>query len=212
MQIYAKNISDISIELPPGFLTGEFAKTSPIGRIPALDIDGDIIPESEVISEYLEEIYPEPSLLGSTPRETAQIRTVARIADIYVMNNMFMVLPQVRRSTRNEAIRDLLTKQVLRGVKALEHYIGDQGFAVGKRLTIADCTVVPALFLVDNVLPTLDVENPIPSRKKVAAYWAAIQSNEYASRTLVELHRGLAERRALTTKAKALESDRRAPP
>jgi glutathione S-transferase len=30
---------------------------------PVLDIDGDMMPESEVIAEYLEEIHPEPSLM-----------------------------------------------------------------------------------------------------------------------------------------------------
>jgi glutathione S-transferase len=122
---------------------------------------------------------------------------VSRLADIYLLNNMFMLAGQTRRSTRNEAVRDLLAGQVVRGAKALEHYIGDAGFAVGARLTIADCTLVPALFLIENVLPTVEVDDPIPGLPKVAAYWAAIQKNPHAARVLVELHRGLKERREL---------------
>ncbi|MFZ3007244.1 MAG: glutathione S-transferase family protein [Phenylobacterium sp.] len=205
MQIYAKGISDIAIELPPGFMTGEFSKTSPLARIPVLDLGGDIIPESEVISEYLEEIYPQNRLLGATPRETAAIRTVSRIADIYLMNNMFMLSGQGRASTRSADIVKLLSGQVIRGIKALEHYIGEDGFAVSGRLTMADCTLVPALFLVENVLPTVEVEDPIPASPKVAAYWAAIQKNEHAAATLVELYRGLAERRELIAKMAAKE-------
>ena len=198
MQIYAKGIEGIVLERPAGFGTTEWWKTSPIGRIPALELDdGDIIPESEVISEYLEEVYPTPRLLGATPRETAAIRTVSRLADIYLMNNMFMLSGQARKSTRNGGTRDLLAGQVVRGVGALEHYIGADGFAVAGRLTLADCTLVPALFLIQNVLPTVDVDDPIPAKPKVAAYWAAIQKNEHAARTLVELYRGLEERRAL---------------
>ena len=197
MQIYAKGITDIVIELPPSFRTGEFSKTSPIGRIPVLDIDGDIIPESDVIAEYLEEVYPTPSLLGAAPRERAAVRTVARIGDIYLMNNMFLCLPQGRRSSRNEGTRDLFVGQVKRGLGALEHYLSGGDFAVGSSLTLADCSLVPALFLIDNVITTFDVENPIPASPKVAAYWAAIQNNEHAARTLVELHRGLEERRAM---------------
>jgi glutathione S-transferase len=201
MQIYAKGL-DVALERPAGFGTAEWWKTSPIGRIPVLELDdGGLIPESEVIAEYLEEVYPTPRLLGSTPRETATIRTVSRLADIYLMNNMFMLGGQTRRSTRNEGVRDLLAGQVVRGVKALEHYLGDDGFAVCGRLTIADCTLVPALFLIENVIPTADVEDPIPGQPKVAAYWAAIQKNEYAARILVELHRGLAERREMIRKA-----------
>jgi len=197
MQIYAKGISGIVLERPPGFPGAGFAELNPLARIPALDLGGDIIPESDVIAEYLEEIYPTPSLLGATPRETAQVRTVARIGDIYLMNNIFMCLPQARRATRNDGIRDLLTGQVVRGLKALEHYIGEDGFAVGGRLSLADCALVPALFLIENVFETFDVPNPLPSCPKSAAYWAAIQTNEHAARTLIELHRGLEERRAL---------------
>src|SRR3990167_1139153 len=157
MQIYAKGISDIEIEAPPGFLTGEFHKVSPLARIPVLDLGGDLIPESEVISEYIEEIHPTPRLLGATARETAAIRTVSRIADIYLMNNMFMLAGQGRKSTRDQAVVDLLSGQVIRGIRALEHYIGTDGFAVSGRLTLADCTLVPALFLVENVIPTVGV-------------------------------------------------------
>ena len=203
MQIYAKAISDIEIELPQGFLTGEFHKTSPLARIPVLDLGGDVIPESEVISEYLEELYPQQPMLGATPRETAQIRTVSRIADIYLMNNMFMLGGQTRQSTRDAAVVALLSGQVIRGLKALEHYIGEDGFAVSGRLTMADCTLVPALFLIENVLPTVGVENPIAQSPKVAAYWAAIQQNEHAAKVLVELHRGLVERRELIAKMAA---------
>lgn len=203
MQIYAKGITDIPLARPEGFGTLDYWKTSPLGRIPALDLGGDIIPESEVIAEYLEELYPHPRLLGATPRENAQIRTVSRIGDIYLMNNIFMCLPQARRSTRNDGVRDLLTGQVKRAVGALEHYIGEDGFAVSGRLTLADCSLVPALFLIENVVPTFDVDDPLTSAPRVAAYWAAIRQNEHAARVLVELHRGLAERRAQTAAAKA---------
>ena len=65
MQIYAKGIDDITLERPAGFGTPEWWKTSPIGRIPVLELDdGELIPESEVIAEYLEEVFPTPRLLG----------------------------------------------------------------------------------------------------------------------------------------------------
>src|SRR5262249_2127616 len=91
MQIYAKGLTGIAIELPEDWGMPKFRERFPIGRVPVLDIDGDMVPESEVIAEYLEETYPEPSLLGGAPRETAHIRTLARIGDIYITNNTFML-------------------------------------------------------------------------------------------------------------------------
>lgn len=197
MQIYAKGISDIELVRPETFGTPQFRRDFPIGRIPILDIDGDMMPESEVIAEYLEEVHPEPSLLGATPRETAHIRTLARIGDIYIMNNMFLLSPQSRAKTRDQGIVDLLAGQVVRNVKALDRMIGTDGYACSGRLTMADCALVPALFLVENVLPTLEVADPIAANPRVADYWRAIQGNEHAARTLGELHRGLEERREL---------------
>ena len=196
MQIYAKGITDITLERPATFGTPKFREQNPIGRIPVLDIDGDLMPESDVIAEYLEQIYPEPSMLGATPRETAHIRTVARIGDIYLMNNMFMLAGQTY-GERNQGVIDLLAGQVLRNLKALDRINGRDGFACAGRLTMADCALVPALFLVENTLPATGVENPIPANPNVAAYWAAIQTNEHAAKTLAELHRGLEERREL---------------
>src|ERR1700728_2825795 len=91
MQIFAKGITDIVFELPENWGMPKFREIFPIGRVPVLNIDGDMMPRSEVIAEYLEEIYPEPSLLGTTPRETAHIRMLARVADIYIINNTFML-------------------------------------------------------------------------------------------------------------------------
>ena len=197
MQIYAKGITDIALERPATFGTPKFREDHPIGRIPVLDIDGDMMPESEVIAEYLEEIYPTPTMLGATPRETAHIRTVARIGDIYIMNNMFMLSPQSRAATRNQGIVDLLGGQVVRNIKALDKIIGTDGFACSGRVTMADCALVPGLFLVENVLPSVGMENPIGKNPNVAAYWAAIQTNAPAAKVLAELHRGLEERREL---------------
>lgn len=197
MQIYAKGLTDIVIERPTDFGMPSFRQRLPIGRIPVLDLDGDLMPESEVISEYLEEVYPQPSLLGATPRETAHVRTLARVGDIYLMNNMFMLSPQTRAASRNEGIVELLGGQVVRNVKALERMIGLDGYACCGRLTLADCALVPGLFLVENVLPATGLADPVPDNPNVAAYWASIKKQPAAARILAELHRGLEERREL---------------
>ena len=114
MQIYAMGITDIEFDLPTSFFRGKLSEVSPIGRIPVLQLEDGIIPESEVIAEYLDDLYPDRSLLGETPRMRADVRLISRIADTYLMNNIFMVLPQINRKTRVDAIRDLLIGQVNR--------------------------------------------------------------------------------------------------
>lgn len=204
MQIYAKGISDITFEQPTDWGMPKFREKFPIGRIPVLDIDGDTIPESEVIAEYLEDTHPEPSLLGTTPRKTAHIRMLARIGEIYLINNTFMLSRltgalsrRTPSAARNDGVTEQLVVELVRNLKALDRFIGKDGFACGGRITLADCALVPGLFFVETVLPAVGVDTPIPARANVAAYWAAIQKNEHAAKVLIELRRGVEERREM---------------
>src|SRR5947199_10716436 len=124
MQIYAKGIKDIIFELPDHWGMPKFRERFPIGRVPVLDIDGDLIPASEVIAEYLEEIYREPSLLRITPREAAHIRTLARIGDVYLMNNTLMLSRltgalgrQTPAAARDNSVTDQVAGELARNLK-----------------------------------------------------------------------------------------------
>ena len=44
---------------------------NPLGRVPVLEEDTLVLPESVVIMEYLEERYPEPALLPADPAQRA---------------------------------------------------------------------------------------------------------------------------------------------
>ena len=55
----------------------------PHGRVPVLDEEGWILPESAVIAEYLDERFPEPALLPADPGARAVVRLlVLRFDDL----------------------------------------------------------------------------------------------------------------------------------
>ncbi|WP_234904700.1 glutathione S-transferase N-terminal domain-containing protein [Rhizobium rhizogenes] len=56
---------------------GEYARLNPQGLLPALDIGGRIIAQSSAILDYLEETYPQPSLLPADPIVRAEARAFA---------------------------------------------------------------------------------------------------------------------------------------
>jgi glutathione S-transferase len=47
---------------------------NPVGKVPVLEEDGWVLPESVVILEYLEERWPEPALLPPDPADRAVVR------------------------------------------------------------------------------------------------------------------------------------------
>lgn len=66
-----------------------FLAHNPAGQTPALLLDdGSCIAESVAIVEYLEELYPEPALIGRTARERAQTRQWQRRAELNVTENI----------------------------------------------------------------------------------------------------------------------------
>jgi glutathione S-transferase len=54
---------------------------NPKGRVPVIEEDGWVLPESAVIMEYLEERYPEPPLLPPDPADRAAVRLLIFRAD-----------------------------------------------------------------------------------------------------------------------------------
>lgn len=53
----------------------EFLSINPAGDVPVLvEADGTTLTDSQVISEYLNEVYPTNDLLGSTPMQRAETR------------------------------------------------------------------------------------------------------------------------------------------
>jgi glutathione S-transferase len=202
MQIYAKGLTDIATEQTTFHLTQKDYEERPLSRIPSLEVGGDAIPESAVIAEYLEEIYPEPSLLGSTPRENAHVRALARIGDVYLINTAFTLASltgalaaQTSVPTGIESIVALLGDQLARSIRTLDRMIGRDGFACLGRLTLADCALVPALAYVQYMLLNRGLADSIAANANVAAYQDAIQRQEPAARVLAEFDRGRKERR-----------------
>ena len=58
------------------------AELDPAGTVPVLvDEDGTSIPGARVIAEYLDEVYPEPPLIGATPADRAETRRLAEWFD-----------------------------------------------------------------------------------------------------------------------------------
>ncbi|PWR01910.1 glutathione S-transferase [Meridianimarinicoccus roseus] len=59
----------------------DFLRRNPLGKVPVLRIDGLVMSESQAICEYLEDVYPTPSLLPTDPRERYEVRRIVGYFD-----------------------------------------------------------------------------------------------------------------------------------
>ena len=200
LSIYAKGL-DVEIVEPPGFhasteAKGHYLKVNPIGRVPTLVLDdGRALPESEVICEYLEDAYPEPSLRPADPWGRARMRLLSRICDFYVVMAMVPLFNLSGRSRRHwePAAVNAAAAKVAEALGWLETYIGEEGYAVGAALSQADGAIAPQLVLAAEWIPTVfGTPDPLADLPKLSAYWRAIQQDPICARLIAETRDAIA--------------------
>ena len=157
--IAEKGIDDVQIEnLDLGKLehkTPEYKKIAPNSRVPALELDsGEVILETTAICRYLECIYPEPNLFGSSPMEIAQIEMwYSRVSFelmMPLMHGFRHTHPHMSQMENQNNEFGIAQREL--AVKSLKHYedlILDKDYISCNRFTYADIQMVTSLqFLV----------------------------------------------------------------
>ena len=197
--LYAKGL-DIPFVEPPGIHDGsgkgDYLKINPLGRVPTLELDdGRTLPESEVICEYLEDMYPSPTLRPADPWARAQVRLISRLCDFYLVMAMVPLFTAsgMPRKNWNMAKIDAALAEIKKSLVYIEHYIGTGGYAVGTSLSQADGALAPQLMLAFEWAPRLfDRPNPQGGLPKLSAYWSAIKNDPIARRVIDETRAAIA--------------------
>jgi glutathione S-transferase len=190
--IYDKGLKIEIIDPPGGPNSPEYLKINPLGKIPCLDADGVIIPESEVINEYLEEKFPEKPLLPKSPEARAKVRLLSRFADIYLDPPLRVLFGQINPKGRDDKIvNEKLTEENKR-LDELEKMLGETGFAAGADFTLADCALAPTIFFATMMLPTFGAKPALDGRPKTAAWWNHVQTRPSAKKALGEMQEAVA--------------------
>ncbi len=117
-------------------------RNPPDGRVPVLEEDGWLLPESAVVNEYLEERYPEPPLLPADPGA----RAAARLLVIRIDDSLGDAYYAFRR---NEPGAGEWLADSLRGLDAL---LGTPPFLTPEGFGLADVSYLPWLLRLRDLL------------------------------------------------------------
>jgi glutathione S-transferase len=144
----APPIERIAIDINSGaHRTSEFLAKNPIARIPVLELDdGRLLAESRAICTYLEGLYPEPNLMGSSTDERAFIE----MADRQVEFTLLATIANAIRHT-HPGLAALEQPQfaefgksqfgkLAEKIRWLDDRLATQAFVASDRFTIADIT------------------------------------------------------------------------
>jgi len=132
----------------PYFGNDSFSQISPLRRIPVLIDDQVTLSDSTVICEYLEERFPTPALLPSTPQHRAQARWLEEYADtrmgevfIWHLYNQLIIKKYVWGQAPDQAILKAAYEQEIPSVlDYLDTVVPNSGF-IFEQLSIADISI-----------------------------------------------------------------------
>jgi glutathione S-transferase len=197
IQLYAKGLEIPRAEPPGGPGSDEYRRINPIGKTPALVLDdGSVVPESNIIGEYLEDRFPEPSLRPAEPFARARMRLLCQFVNLYAEPPLHALFPFVTDpSTRDPETIAARLEELSNRYDQLTGLLAPEGpLAVGPALTLADCTMFPLFFFATRVPRLLGGADPTAARPRLAAWWKAVQQHPAVAKVDAELTQALAKR------------------
>ncbi len=129
-----------------------YREINPLGLVPALVHDGQVVVQSLAICEYLEEAFPASPLLPAGKSSRARVRSIAQsiASEIQPLNNLgVMQYLKKEMGQTQEMVRRWYVYWVDRGFSAIEYWLGsrDTGrFCHGNAPGLADCFLVPQVY------------------------------------------------------------------
>ncbi len=129
----------------------DYRGRNPQGLVPMLEIDGQRLTQSLAIIVYLDQLFPEPSLIPADPADGAHVRAMAMAiaCDIHPLNNL-RVLKYLSGplGQSQEARDDWYAHWVTEGFEALETMAAPRAgaFLFGDTPTLADICLVPQMY------------------------------------------------------------------
>jgi len=123
---------------------------NPFGTVPALKLDdGSYLVESLAIIHYLEDKFPENTLLVGTPEQRGRARDVERIVDLRLAGPMGAYGHAVNSPLgypKDDAKAAQLEAAMQAPLDYLERMLSDgRPLLLGERVSIADCTLQASL-------------------------------------------------------------------
>lgn len=152
----ALNLKGLSYtQVPHNLRTGaqkapDYLEHNPQGFVPALEIDEVVITQSLAIMEWLEEVYPKPSLLPANPMDRAFVRSLCALicCDVHPLNNLRVLLALKAEYDADEARQAAWARPwIIAGFEALQNRIEGlkTPFVMGGAPGLFEACLIPQL-------------------------------------------------------------------
>ena len=116
---------------------------SPLGKVPFLETEQGTLTESAVIADYIEQAYPEHSLMPTDAFAAAKVRELVKYIELYLELPARELYPQAFFGGQvSDSTKERVAKQLAKGVEGYKKIMQLNPYQYGDQFTLADCSAV----------------------------------------------------------------------
>jgi glutathione S-transferase len=148
------------------------------------------IVESAAIAEYLEERFPDPTLLPADPKDRALVRMFTRIADLDVLAPVMKLFGLYAGPARDDDAIEKHFARLRAGLRVVEGRMAYGPYALGAEVTFADAWLTPIRFVFNNFRRVSGRRELLDAYPRFDAYQAIATQQPVLSRVWSEMADG----------------------
>lgn len=169
---------------------------SPMGKVPFIEVHGHTLAESQVIAEYIEEVYPERALLPADALARAKVRELVEFIELHLeLVARRLYVEAFFGGTLSDAAKRAVERELERGVTAFMRLARFAPFVAGPEFTLADCAAIAHLPLITLATKKIYGRDFFAAHPQVGAYLEEMAERP-AARRVAEERKAQQQRRA----------------
>jgi glutathione S-transferase len=165
--------------------SAEYLTKNPFGKVPTLEVDGEVLYETAAITDYLDTVVASNKFSPSNPLSKARMRQIMAIIDSYFYPSAIttiviqrLIVPSQGGQTDENAVKNAVAPAKT-ALEAIESISVGSPYMLGSELSIADFYLIP-IFIYLSQTPEFDAitaETP-----KVRTWWDEVNKLESVNR------------------------------
>ncbi|MFW9258708.1 glutathione S-transferase [Nostoc sp. KVJ20] len=167
--------------------SAEYLSKNPFGKIPTLEVDGELLYETTAITEYLDIVFADNKFSPSEPMLKARMRQIIGIIDNYLYAHVGTIVMQclVVPSQGGNTDSDLVQKAsapAKKAIEAIESLSVASPYLLGSQLSIADFYLIPLFIYLSQ---TSEFEVITGQTPKLRSWWDKVNQLENVKKVTV---------------------------
>ena len=161
--------------------SAEYLAKNPFGKVPTLEVDGELLYETAAITEYLNTVLASNKFSPSDPMQSARMRQLMAIIDSYLYPSAIgtiVIQRLIVTSQGGKADEDKVKNAVApaqKAVKAIESLAVASPYLLGSQVTIADFYLIPIFIYLSQ---TPEYEAITAQTPKLRTWWDKVNQLE----------------------------------